>query len=87
MVLSLAVLLDVGQNPSISLLYATFKHRFYTYMNCAEGAINLVISLLLARPLGILGVALGTLIGAFIVRVWPSLIGFAKSVDFTTAII
>src|SRR5208282_4640370 len=68
-VLSLAVLLDVGQNPSIALLYATFKHRFYTYLNCAEGLINLGFSLALARPLGVLGVALGTLIGAFLVRV------------------
>jgi O-antigen/teichoic acid export membrane protein len=68
-VLSIAVLLDVGQAPSISLLYATFKHRFYTYMNCAEGLINLVFSLLLVRPLGVLGVALGTLIGAVVIRV------------------
>ena len=68
-ILSLAVLLDVGQNPSIALLYATFKHRFYTYLNCAEGLINLGFSLALARPLGVLGVALGTLIGAFLVRV------------------
>jgi O-antigen/teichoic acid export membrane protein len=68
-VLTLAVLLDVGQTPSISLLYATFKHRFYTYMNCAEGVINLGISLALAKPLGVLGVALGTLIAAFIIRV------------------
>jgi O-antigen/teichoic acid export membrane protein len=67
--LSLAVFLDVCQKPSIDLLYATFKHRFYTYMNWAEGALNLVFSLALARPLGILGVALGTLIGAFLVRV------------------
>src|SRR5262249_36745312 len=55
-VLSLAVLLDVGQNPSIALLYATFKHRFYTYLNGAEGLINLVVSLALAKPLGVLGV-------------------------------
>jgi len=67
-VLSLAVLLDVGQCPSISLLYATFKHRFYTYLNFGEAVINLVFSLLLAKPLGILGVALGTLIGAFFIR-------------------
>jgi O-antigen/teichoic acid export membrane protein len=67
--LSLAVFLDVCQKPSIDLLYATFKHRFYTYMNWAEGALNLVFSLALARPLGIFGVALGTLIGAFLVRV------------------
>ena len=68
-VLSLAVLLDVCQKPSIDLLYATFNHRFYTYTNWAEGLLNLAFSLALARPLGILGVAMGTLIGAFIIRV------------------
>ena len=68
-VLSLSILLDVGQNPSISLLYATFNHRFYTYLNCTEGVLNLAISLALAKPLGVLGVALGTLIAAFLIRV------------------
>jgi O-antigen/teichoic acid export membrane protein len=68
-VLSFAVLLDVCQKPSIDLLYATFNHRFYTYTNWAEGLLNLGFSLALARPLGILGVALGTLIGAFLIRV------------------
>ena len=68
-ILSLAVLLDVGQNPSITLLYATAKHRFYTYVNVAEGILNLAFSLALARPLGILGVALGTLIAAVLIRV------------------
>ena len=66
--LSFAVMLDVGQSPSIALLYATFKHRFYTYLNCGEGLINLAFSILLVKPLGVLGVALGTLIAAFIVR-------------------
>jgi O-antigen/teichoic acid export membrane protein len=68
-VLSLAVLLDVCQKPSIDLLYATFNHRFYTYTNWAEGLLNLAFSLALARPFGILGVAMGTLIGAFLIRV------------------
>ena len=67
--LSVSVLLDVGQNPSVSLLYATFKHRVYTYMNGSEGLINLGLSLLLAKPLGILGVALGTVLAAFLIRV------------------
>jgi O-antigen/teichoic acid export membrane protein len=66
--LSVAAFLDVAQNPSIGLLYATFRHRFYTYMNVTEGLVNLLFSLLLAKPLGILGVALGTLIGAASVR-------------------
>jgi O-antigen/teichoic acid export membrane protein len=68
-VLSLAVMLDVCQKPSIDLLYATFKHRFYAYANWAEGALNLAFSLALARRYGILGVAMGTLIGAFVARV------------------
>jgi O-antigen/teichoic acid export membrane protein len=68
-VLSIAIFLDVSQCPSISLLYATFNHRFYTYLNGAEGLINLAVSLALARPLGVLGVALGTLIAALVVRV------------------
>jgi O-antigen/teichoic acid export membrane protein len=67
-VLSVAVLLDVCQKPSIDLLYATFNHRFYTYLNWAEAGLNLAFSLLLARPLGILGVAAGTLVGAVVVR-------------------
>jgi len=67
--LSLAVFLDLCQKPSIDLLYATFKHRFYTYMNWAEGLLNLMFSLILVRPLGILGVAMGTLIGAFVIRI------------------
>jgi O-antigen/teichoic acid export membrane protein len=68
-VLSVAVLLDVSQRSSADLLYATFKHRFYAWINSAEAVVNLAFSLALARPLGILGVALGTLIGAFIIRV------------------
>jgi O-antigen/teichoic acid export membrane protein len=68
-VLSLAMMLDLIQAPSVTLLWVTFKHRFYTYMNGAEGVLNLICSLALARPLGILGVALGTLIAAFVIRV------------------
>lgn len=67
--LSLAILLDVCQKPSIDLLYATFKHRVYIWINWAEGILNLAFSLALARPLGIFGVALGTLIAAFLVRI------------------
>lgn len=67
-ILSIAVLLDTSQRSSADLLYATFNHRFYAWTNCAEAVINLGFSLLLARPFGILGVALGTLIGAIAIR-------------------
>lgn len=68
-VLAFSVLLDVCQRSSIDLLYATFEHRFYTYLNWAEGILNLLFSLALARPLGIIGVAMGTLIAAVLIRV------------------
>lgn len=67
--LSLAVLVDVCQRSSADLLYATFQHKFYAWLNCAEAVVNLAFSLALARPFGIVGVAAGTLIGAFVVRI------------------
>jgi O-antigen/teichoic acid export membrane protein len=67
--LALAVFLDVSQGPSVCLLYATFRHRFYTCINIAEGVVNLVCSLLLVRSYGIVGVAAGTLMGAILMRV------------------
>jgi O-antigen/teichoic acid export membrane protein len=50
-------------------LYATFNHRFYTYLNWTEGILNLAFSLALARRYGIIGVAMGTLIAAVVVRI------------------
>jgi O-antigen/teichoic acid export membrane protein len=66
--LSLAILFDVSQKPSIDLLYATFKNRVYIWINWAEGLLNLVFSCLLVRSFGIFGVALGTLAAALVVR-------------------
>lgn len=68
--LALAVFLDVSQNPSIGLLYATFNHRYYALINVIEGVINLVASLLLVQRYGIAGVAMGTLIGAILIRIF-----------------
>jgi len=67
--LSVAILLDVCQKSSADLLYATFKHRLYAWINCGEAILNLAFSLALAQPFGIAGVAMGTLIGAFLVRI------------------
>jgi O-antigen/teichoic acid export membrane protein len=87
-VLSVAIFLDVSQNPAIMLLYATFKHRSYTYVNIVEGVINLIFSLALAKPLGILGVALGTLIAAILIRVvvQPFFVCRASGLDYTSYI-
>ncbi len=68
-VLSLAMLVDLWQLPSVSFLNATFNHRFYALSTLAEGLLNLAISLILVRRYGILGVALGTLVAAVLVRI------------------
>jgi len=49
------------QRSSKTLLYSLSKHRVYSFILSAEGVTNLIISFLLVRPLGIYGVALGTL--------------------------
>jgi O-antigen/teichoic acid export membrane protein len=69
-ILTFAMLLDLSQSPSISLLYATFNHRFYTYLNAAEGVINLALSLVLVKRFGMAGVALGTLLAALVMRIF-----------------
>ncbi|WP_348260834.1 oligosaccharide flippase family protein [Telmatobacter sp. DSM 110680] len=78
-VLSIAVFLDVCQSPSVGLLYSTFNHKYYTYMNLAEGLLNLAFSIALVRPMGILGVATGTLAGALAIRVVVQPIVVCKS--------
>jgi len=54
--------LGVGQNSSVQMLYAMAKHKFYAYMTLGEGLANLALSLLLVKPYGMAGVALGTAI-------------------------
>lgn len=68
-VLALAMVVDLWQLPSVNFLYATFKHRFYAFSTLTEGLLNLGISLILVHRYGILGVALGTLVAAVIVRI------------------
>lgn len=62
MVLLAAQLTRWPQSISWQLLYATGKYRVLVYLNMAEAVLNLGLSLALAKPLGLIGVALGTLI-------------------------
>lgn len=67
--LSFAVLLDVCQISSVNLLFATLKNQTYAWINGTEAVLNLVLSLALVRSYGILGVAAGTFISAFAIRI------------------
>jgi len=54
--------LAMSQSASARILYGTSRLRWYSRALLAEAAANLLLSVFLVRPYGILGVALGTVI-------------------------
>ena len=67
--LVVGVTVSLWQGPSVSLLYAISKHKFYAIFNSIEGVANLVLSLVFVHRYGMYGVALGTLIPILITRI------------------
>ncbi|HWF66144.1 MAG TPA: flippase [Acidobacteriaceae bacterium] len=67
-VLSLAVLIETSQATSVNALFASLHQKAYAALNISEAASNLILSVLLARPYGMLGVAVGTLIPSIVFR-------------------
>ncbi len=67
-ILSVAVFLETSQATSVNALYASLHQKAYAALNISEALANLVLSLLLARPFGMLGVAIGTLIPSIVFR-------------------
>lgn len=62
--------IDIAQSPGVRVLYGISKHKYYAFMNFAEGILNLIVSLLLVRKYGLMGVVLGTAIPIFILRIF-----------------
>jgi O-antigen/teichoic acid export membrane protein len=60
--LTLGAMTALCQTPSLQLLYGISKHGLFAVFNSLEGVANLVLSILLVRHFGLLGVALGTMI-------------------------
>jgi O-antigen/teichoic acid export membrane protein len=58
----------LAQSPSVQLLYGISKHKFFAWFNSIEGATNLILSIVLARKYGMLGVALGTMIPMLVTK-------------------
>lgn len=67
-VLAVAMFLDLWQSTTVNALYATMHQKTYAKVNISEALANIVLSLLLAPRLGMLGIALGTLIPSIVVR-------------------
>jgi O-antigen/teichoic acid export membrane protein len=54
--------LMLAQSASGRILFGTSQHKTFAIITLIEGAANLILSLLLVRPYGIIGDALGTAI-------------------------
>ena len=67
-ILAIAVFLETSQATSVNALYASLHQKAYAALNISEALANLVLSILLARPYGMIGVAVGTLIPSIIFR-------------------
>jgi len=70
LILVIPIILALMQSPSIQLLYGISKHRFFAISNSVEGVANLVLSLILVRKYGLIGVALGTAIPMVIIKLF-----------------
>lgn len=65
-VLAIPLLFAPLQATCNQVLYGMSKHRVYSYIAISEAVVNLVLSIVLARRIGLLGVAWGSLIPALI---------------------
>jgi len=60
-----------NQHTGVMIIYGIAKHKFYVLMGTAAAVVNVVLSILLLKIWGLLGVALGTTIPMFI---WGTMI-------------
>ncbi len=83
-VLAAGLVCSLAQAPSVSLLFGISKHKFVAWLNSVEGVANLLLSLLLVRKYGMLGVALGTMIPMVITKLFvqPVYVCRAADLDF-----
>lgn len=67
-ILSIAVFLETSQATSVNALYASLHQKAYAALNVSEAIANLILSIVLVRPYGMIGVAIGTLIPSVVFR-------------------
>jgi len=67
-ILIIGLVPDLMTGISVNALQALNKHRYYAWQTLIEGIANLILSLILVRYYGIMGVALGTALPALLTR-------------------
>jgi O-antigen/teichoic acid export membrane protein len=68
--LTIGVFFESSQNPSTSFLFGVSLNRFLAQISFCEAIANLVLSLYWVRIYGMVGVAMGTAVPSFIVRLF-----------------
>ena len=68
LILVLGLVFAFSQVPSLEFLLGTTGYKFVGIMSVIEGVCNLILSLILVRHFGLIGVALGTFIPISIVK-------------------
>jgi O-antigen/teichoic acid export membrane protein len=81
-----ALAFDFAQNPAVNVLYALDRIRLLAVVYMSEAILNLVLSLILVHPYGMLGVAIGTAIPCLLVRLFvlPVLAAVATGVPLAS---
>jgi O-antigen/teichoic acid export membrane protein len=66
-----------------SLAIAMGKQKFLAFLTIIEGVVNLIVSVILARTIGIIGVAIGSAVpsGLMQIFVWPRFMGWLIPTD------
>jgi len=80
-VLALTGVVLVGQGPLGNILLGTGRHRLVAFVSLGEAVANLVLSLLLVRRFGLLGVAVGTAIPVVLANLFILLPAACRQVD------
>ena len=70
LILVIPSIIGTMQSPSIQLLYGISKHKIYAIVNMIEGIANLLLSIMLVKKYGLVGVAWGTAIPQLIVKIF-----------------
>ncbi len=83
--LTLATFFAISHWPADSILYGMARHRPLAFIAIASALINLALSVLLVRPLGLAGVALGTLIPTAIESIFFVLPYAARVIGVSTS--
>ena len=60
--LSLTVIVRIGAATATTLLKGAGEHRLVAFANVAAALVNIAVSIAIVRPLGLVGVAIGTLV-------------------------